>query len=322
MSEHDSATERSALVERAVPPALDAVVTHHLDGFRSGVARFNELLAEQLGVPLLGVDDAGVGSLGHPLLSFKVRELSDGERERFAAVAAAAAWSGELFLHDYAGLPLEDALIRRAARVHCGNREIHEQVRRLSPDADTLWTPGLLLDHRLFEPTEISVFSFGMAHKIRTDMFERLRGLLERSGRSYVLYVSAANHETASIRDAQVVFEEMHEVFPRRLYFLGNLSDVAVHNYLHTTTFFGAFFERGVRANNTSVASALERGAVVITNLDEHSPPELVHLETVVDIEQCEELPFDPLVLGRISLQAMELGRSRSWQRLAERLRR
>ena len=33
---------------------IDSVVTHHLNPFRSGVARFNALLAERLEVPLLG----------------------------------------------------------------------------------------------------------------------------------------------------------------------------------------------------------------------------------------------------------------------------
>ena len=36
---------------------LAAVVTHHRGGFRSGVARFNELLAERLGVPVYGLDE-------------------------------------------------------------------------------------------------------------------------------------------------------------------------------------------------------------------------------------------------------------------------
>ena len=35
----------------------------------------------------------------------------------------------------------------------------------------------------------------------------------------------------------------MHEVFPS-LYFLGNLSDVAVYNQLREATFFAAFFPR------------------------------------------------------------------------------
>jgi hypothetical protein len=66
-----------------------------------------------------------------------------------------------------------------------------------------------------------------MAHKVQTERFRRLRELLDASGLAYAVYVSAANHETSSLEDAEVVFREMHEVFPA-LYFLGNLSDVAV----------------------------------------------------------------------------------------------
>ena len=147
-----------------------------------------------------------------------------------------------------------------------------------------------------------------------------LGNLLEASGSTYTLYVSAANHETATIRDAQLVFEEMHEVFPDALYFLGTLSDVAVYNWLLQTTFFAAFFEHGVRANNTTVAAAMERGAIVITNLDEHSPPELVHMENVIDVERCTALPDDPLVLRRLSVRAIETARARGWDALAARL--
>src|SRR5439155_24748105 len=124
-----------------------------------------------------------------------------------------------------------------------------------------------------------------------------------------------------SMRDAQVVFEEMRRIFASRLYFLGNLSDIAIHNYLEQTTFFAAFFIGGVRANNTSVASAMERGAVVITNLDHYSPPEFIHLDNVIDIHQCEELPSDPLVLRRISVRAMETARERGSERLVDSLR-
>ncbi len=300
--------------------ALDAVVTHHRDGFRSGVARFNELLAEQLGAPLLGLDELTADAAGCPLLSFKVAELDPGSAERlWDWLAAAPAY--ELFLHEFRGGSEETALVRGARHVHCGNAEIEDAVTGIARSSDTLWTPGLILDGRTFKPAEVSVFSFGMAHKLRTDMFRRLRALLDASGRSYVLYVSAANHETASLRDSEVVFDEMHEVFPDELYFLGNLSDVAVANYLDATTFYAAFFPSGVRANNTSVASALERGAVVITNLDEHSPPEYVHGENVLDLEQLEEIPADPLVLERIAAAAIETGRARGWDRLVERLR-
>jgi hypothetical protein len=301
--------------------ALDAVVTHHRDGFRSGVARFNELLAEHLGLALLGLDELAAAEPVCPLLSFKVAELDVPSARALSDWLADAERRYELFLHEYGGGAEERSLVAGAQRVHCGNAEIQAAVSGVARSAGTLWTPGLILDDRTFRPSEISVFSFGMAHKLRTDMFRRLRSLLEASGRSYALYVSAANHETASLRDSAIVFDEMHEIFPDELYFLGNLSDVAVFNYLGSTTFYAAFFPVGVRANNTSVASALERGAVVITNLDEHSPPEYVHMENVLDIERLDELPADPLVLKRLSAAAMETGRARSWDRLVERLR-
>jgi hypothetical protein len=64
----------------------------------------------------------------------------------------------------------------------------------------------------------------------------------------------------------------------------------------------------------------MERGAVVLTNLDRFSPPEFVHMDNLIDINRCESLPSDPLVLSRISVRAMETGRERGWDRLVERL--
>jgi hypothetical protein len=306
----------SAAAPTAGRLAIDAVVTHHLDGFRSGTARFNELLAARLGVPLAGLHEPLDFSC--PLLSFRASELGRSELATVEGIVERRGQRWELFLHEFGDKELERRLVAGAQRVHCGNREIEAAVRPLNASVSLLWTPGLLTDDRSFRPAEVSVFSFGMAHKIRTDAFARLRALLESSGRSYAVYVSAANHETSSMRDAESVFAEMHKLFPDKLYFLGNLSDVAVHNWLRQTTFFAAFFEKGVRANNTSVASAMERGAVVVTNLDEYSPLEYVHMENVIDIAHCEELPADPLMLRRISVRAMETARARGWTSLVE----
>ena len=295
---------------------IEAVVTHHRSGFRSGVARFNELLAERLGVPLYGLDDDGPRWDGS-LLSFKVSELDIATRA--TVTARLEGWDGELFLHELSGLELERELVGRARRVHCGNLEIFEGVRGLNDRTEAVWAPGLIVDRRAFEPAAVTVFSFGMAHKIRTDMFRRLRGLLDALGTPYAVYVSAANHETTTLEDAQAVFEEMHELFPS-LYFLGNLSDVAVYNRLRESTFFAAFFDRGVRANNTSVAAAMETGAVVITNLDGLSPPEYVHGENVIDIERCDRLPTDPAVLDAIRARAVETAAARGWEALVARM--
>jgi hypothetical protein len=132
--------------------------------------------------------------------------------------------------------------------------------------------------------------------------------------------MSAANHETTRMRDAHLIFDELHEIFPTTLYFLGNLSDVAVYNYLRSSTFFASFFLGGVRANNGSIAAAMDKGAVVITNLDEHSPPEFVHMENLVDIGQTRELPLAAEELEAISRGARETARARGWDQLVERL--
>ena len=294
---------------------VQAVVTHHRDGFRSGVARFNELLADRLGVPLLGLDDEWPDG---SLLSFKVGEMDIAERVQ--VTDKLQGWQGEAYLHEWGGLELEEEIVRRAARVHSGNLEIQEAVAPLNPQAAVVWTPGLLMDRREYDvDAELTVFSFGMAHKVQTERFRRLRELLDAAGRSYAVYVSAANHETSSLEDAAAVFREMHEVFPS-LYFLGNLSDVAVYNELRDATYFAAFFPGGVRANNTTVAAAMETGAVVITNLDRYSPPEYVHGENVIDIERCAELPTDPAVLDGLRARARETAAARGWDALVEKL--
>lgn len=300
---------------------IDAVVSHHLDGFRSGVARFNELLAARLGIPVRGLFEPGALASDRPLLSFKVSELSADEIAALDGALDESGWKGDVFLHELSGHPLERRLVATARRVLCGNREILRSIHNATGVVVPLWTPGLVLDDRPIRPAEITVFSFGMAHKIRTDMFRRLRVLLDATDRSYAIFVSSANHETSSIRDAEIVFHEMHEIFPQELYFLGNLSDVAVSHYLRQATFFAAFFAAGIRDNNTSVSSALERGCVVITNLDDDSPPAFAHLDSVIDIEQCDRLPVDDLTLARLRVRALEVAHTRTWDRLVGALR-
>jgi hypothetical protein len=302
---------------------IDAVVGDHMNPYASGAARFNHILAERLGVPFISVLDPMLGSTSFPLMSFKEQELDAAERAALEAWLAGRERAAALrvYLHDYAGSPLEERLVRQAEVVYCGNAEVAARVSGLNRRAHTVWAPGMILDDRVFTPAVNSVFSFGMAHKVRAEMFARLRELLERAGVSYSLYMSNANHATATLREAQVVFEEMRKVFPTNLYFMGNLSDVAIYNYLRTTMYFAAFFKDGVRANNTSVLSAMEHGSVVITNLDVYSPGHLVHMDNVIDINRCEELPTDPLEHKRLALRAMETARSLSWDRLVSAIR-
>lgn len=304
-------------------PPFDAVVTHHLNPFASGVARFNQILAERLDVPFAGLEDPAAAQARHPLISLKVGELDARESGVLTALLDARAGDGAFscFLHDLGGGALEQRLVSGSAVVLAGNAAVAEQARALSADVREAWAPGLILDQRPFPDADVSVFSFGMAHKVRTELFARLHDLLEASGSSYALYMSNANHATATLRDAQTAYEEMHDVFPDHLYFMGNLSDVAIHNQLLTATYFAAFFPGGVRANNTSVLSAMEHGCVVITNLDEHSPSEFVHGENVIDVDRATALPTDAETLARMRARTLETAAGRSWDRLVEAVR-
>src|ERR1044072_7318565 len=115
--------------------------------------------------------------------SFKGGERSDGERE--TGGRKLDGWAGAVYLHEWSGLPLEREIVEGAAAVHSGNLEIQEHAAALNPAAAPVWPPGRLIDRRAYEPAELTVFSFGMAHKIQTERFRRLRELLEASGRSY-----------------------------------------------------------------------------------------------------------------------------------------
>jgi hypothetical protein len=309
--------------ERRDEIRIDGVIGHRLDPYRSGVARFNQILAERLGVPVVGFLDQRVADFACPLLSFKAAELSPHEIHLVEGVLKRLEGEASLrvFLHEYLDLDIERTLVRQAELVYCGNDYVYERVHGLAAHAILAWAPGNILDVRPFPPADVSVFSFGMAHKVRVDMFRRLGDLLESTGKSYVIYMSNANHETARPQDAQVLFDEMHALFPDNLYFMGNLSDVAVSNYLRRATFFAAFFKDGVRANNGSVAAAMEHGAVVITNLDRHSPAYLVHMDNLIDINQCDRLPSDRPTLERLSARAAETAQGRSWDRLLAAMR-
>ncbi len=82
-----------------------------------------------------------------------------------------------------------------------------------------------------------------------------------------------------------------------------------------------AFFEKGLRANNTSVNAAMECGCAVITNLDEYSPKGFVHMRNVIDINACDRLPdFDQAEqIGRAAREIAHAGYG--WDQLVAQLR-
>jgi hypothetical protein len=274
-----------------------------------------------MSLPVVGIGSSEISQYRTPLLSMKISEFTPEDARALDTWAAGHQGGYELFLHAFEGTALEERLIAAASRVYIGNRELAARLAPLRPDAVEAFCPGTLLNPQRFQRTELSVFTFGMAHKIRVPLYRRLHDLLEATGQSYSVYVSTALHENTSFDGSFVVrFEELQAIFSN-IYFMGYLSDTAVFNHLVDCTFLAAFFEKGLRANNTSVNAAMECGCAVITNLDEHSPKGLVHMKNVIDINACDRLPGDEQAAA-IGRAAREIAHADyGWDQLVAQLR-
>ena len=301
---------------------IDCIAGYHLNPWTCGIAKFNAILAKHLDVEVVGLRAVELGSYERPLLSLKLSEFIERDAADLDLWSRAHRGKFELFLHAFDGSPIEQRLVAAAARVYVGNAELFRDLQELRPDVRELFCPGTILNPQRFMNTDISVFTFGMAHKIRVPLYRRLHQLLEATGQTYSVYVSTALHENTSFDGSFVVtFEELQSIFNGQVYFMGYLSDTAVFNHLLDSTYLAAFFEKGLRANNTTVNAAMECGCTVITNLDEYSPAGLTHMANVIDIHRCDRLPTreESERIGRAAREAA-LGEY-GWDRLVSQLR-
>lgn len=282
------------------------------------------MLSRRFDVPMHAIFDPEILRYRAPLVSIRFDELTPEDATRVGPLLdqLLSGRDVRVFLHTFMDTPAERRLVAQASIVYCANAEIVAQLRPLRPDLIEVWCPSMLLDMPEFIPTELSVFSFGMAHKVRGEHYRKLHRLLAATGRSYSLYLSTALHENTTLDGSFTqAYEELRHIFGRSIYFLGYLSDGAVHHYLRQCTFFAAFFDRGVRANHTTVNAAMRAGRAVITNLDRYSPPEFVHMETVIDIARCEALPLAPQTLQAIGARAAAIAeRDLGWDNLIARM--
>ena len=301
---------------------IDCIAGYHLNPWTCGIAKFNAILAKHLDVEVVGIRAVELGSYNRPLLSLKLSEFSDRDAADLDLWSSAHRGQFELFLHAFDQTEVERRLVASAARVYVGNTELFGQLLPQRPDVQELFCPGTILNPQRFMKTDISVFTFGMAHKIRVPLYRRLHELLEATGQTYSVYVSTALHENTSFDGSFVVnFEELQSIFGGQVYFMGYLSDTAVFNHLLDSSYLAAFFDKGLRANNTTVNAAMECGCTVITNLDSYSPAGLTHMGNVVDINQCDRLPSrqESERIGRAA-RKVALGQY-GWEQLVGQLR-
>lgn len=287
------------------------VVSSHLNPNLSGVAKFNQILAKRLGVSCVGLED--VFSLkiakGPFLLSIKLRDNNGRELKLvrdFLSYAKENNITCDVFFHTFDGLEIEDQLLQNCRQVFCGNSEIENKIQRNGKRTVPAWCPSLIDTQTAITESKLNLFSFGMAHKLQVDYYRLLGELLQKSNLDYSLWVSTAFHEKANFGEFDTLSSQLVEIFGPRIQFLGFLSDEAINYFLKKTFLFVAFFEKGVRANNTTVNAAMVRGCAVLTNCDEYSPPWLQHGKNMLDIHQVRQEHFDVDILIKIGKQAQQ----------------
>jgi len=278
--------------------APDAVLSFHVNPDTCGVARFSQQLATQLGVPFGGFD--AIARYQHPLISLKASEL----QTPLAVLPA----TYDLFLHEWQNTPREQDLLIRARTVWAANLDILSGAVVHRRDVRMAWCPGTLPLKAKVESAD--VFTFGMGHKVNERQHARLRVLLDATSRPYTVLASMAVHDGHAFgATCDAATRTLRQVYGAHFRFLGYLSDEAVVEELQSTTYVAVLFPHGARANNTTLMSALAAGAIVITNLDRYSPPELVHMKNVIDLNVGEVLPTDHITLARVRLEALLVGR-------------
>ena len=227
-----------------------SVVSYHTDPEVCGVAKFSKQLAARLGVPLVGLSPMVEAQLAPaPLFSIKWAEIDPQEIR--------TPWFQRQLL---------------------GTDQLwHDEPPPTAPSPGRVWklyeigvpalvTPSRITDAGILARTE-ALFTFGMAHKLDHEHFGALAALLP----GFELWISTAAHEGAG---PSRVPDLMQRWGPRARN-LGHLTDDALGLVWPRVMACVAFFEHGLRPNNSSVHAALNAGVPVITNWGPGTPDDL-----------------------------------------------
>ena len=267
------------------------LVSYHTNPYTCGVARFNQALATALGVPVCAVTKLAGHNSDMLLLSLKFEEMSTGVAEKLLDDLQVVGAKFDLFLHGIANTEIEQKFISSARRVIVATQEYADLIQSQRGDVVAYFAPGAT-DAGITRSVEITLLTFGMAHKIRSEGYRKLGQLLSADSRTFQLEISTALHDGTSFsEDFFSVGSEISQVFDGNVSFLGFLADDEVSRRLHAADALVAFFPYGVRENNTTVLSAMAHGCAVITNFDSYSPGWMEHGKSVFDIDQLSTFP-------------------------------
>lgn len=293
------------------------IVSYHTNPYTCGVARFNQALAQTLGIGVISVNDFINRSEELPLLSLKFEEIPDQVAQELVQHMLQTNSEFDLFLHGIHESEPRLKLVARARKVFVGSVDHADAIRPTRPDIVALFAPGAPFtgDKKSFD---LTLLTFGMAHKIRADGYRKLGEIMATDHRSVQLEISTALHEGTSFSDDFFsVNAEISEVFKGSVIFLGFLADGEVSRRLRAADALIAFFPGGVRENNTTVLSAMAHGCAVITNMDHYSPAWMKHGESIFDIDQLTTFPTSD-ELGKVRRGAIKAVEPYTFERFAE----
>ena len=281
------------------------IISFHTNPFTCGVARFNRSLADEMGVPMLSVDAFAASPIENPLLSIKFDEMSTAAVEILKEELIKNKLSFNLLLHDLDGSDDENLFCRKANKLFTAKNELRQKIKELRPDSIAAFAPGAAAVE--FEDVfDLTLITFGMAHKIRADGYKKLGDLLVKDSRKIQLEISTALHEgTTFSEEFFSINGKISDVFKGNVKFLGFLADSEVSRRLTSASALIAFFPFGVRENNTTVLSAMAHGCAVITNVDSESPSWMEHGVSVFDIAQLDTFPSE-IELKTVGQKAMK----------------
>jgi hypothetical protein len=295
------------------------IVSFHTNPYTCGVARFNRALADEMGVQLVSIESFVKSPVMNALVSVKFDEMSDGATVILGSVLLAGEYSFDLLLHDVHQTPEEIAFCLEARKVFAVTKELRDKLIDIRPDAIATFAPGAPVIQQQ-TGFDLTLITFGMAHKIRFERYKKLGELLSKDSRRVQLEISTALHEgTTFSEEFFSINTEISGVFGGNVSFLGFLADAEVSRRILNADALIAFFPHGARENNTTVLSAMAHGCAVITNLDARSPSWMQHGESVFDIGELEVFPSGE-ELQRVGKNAINAVSPYSFSALANQL--
>jgi len=284
------------------------IISFHTNPYTCGVARFNKSLSDEMGVPMLSVEAFSAAPIENSLLSIKFDEMNPQAVLLLKEILIENKMSFNLLLHDLDGSDEESLFCLKAKKLFTAKNELREKIIGLRPDAIATFAPGAPVVDSQGE-FDLTLITFGMAHKIRSGGYKKLGELLNADSRKIQLEISTALHEgTTFSEEFFSINSEISAVFKGNVSFLGFLADSEVSRRISLASALIAFFPFGVRENNTTVLSAMAHGCAVITNLDQKSPPWMKHGISVFDIDQLDSFPSEVELktVGRNAIKAVE----------------